>query len=80
NPETNITYQINHKMQIKINILDLQGRLIRNLVNRTQTAGTYTATWDGKNKNGFTQPSGIYFYQMLLEGKNSETKQMLLLR
>ena len=80
NPETKISYQIKLKMQVKIDILDLQGKLIRNLVNQAQTAGTYTATWDGKNKNGFNQPSGIYFYQMFLDGKNSETKRMLLLR
>ena len=80
NPETRIVYEITNHVQVKINILDLQGRLIRQLLNKTEAPGTYSVTWDGTNQKGIPQSSGIYFYQLFLDGKNIESRRMLLLR
>jgi len=80
NPETRIVYEITNHVQVKINILDLQGRLIRRLVNKAEAPGTYSVTWDGTNQKGIPQSSGIYFYQLFLDGKNIESRRMLLLR
>jgi glucose/arabinose dehydrogenase len=80
NPETHIAYKIVNRAQVKINIMDLQGRLIRRLVNQIEAPGIYNIVWDGTNQTGIPQSSGIYFYQLLLDGKNIDTKRMLLLR
>jgi hypothetical protein len=80
NPETHIVYEIANRAQVKINILDLQGRLIHQLLNKTEAPGTYSVTWDGTNQKGIPQSSGIYFYQLFLDRKNIESRRMLLLR
>jgi flagellar hook assembly protein FlgD len=74
NPSTNIEYSILVKGLVKLQIFDILGRSIATLVNTTQEAGVYHATWDGK-----TAASGVYFYK-LESGSFSKTERMLLLK
>jgi hypothetical protein len=50
--------------RININIFDLNGRLIRNLVNMEKLFGYQEIIFDGKDNDGNNIPSGIYFYQL----------------
>ena len=68
NPETTIRFTLDEKQKINLNIFDLQGRLINQLVNRVMRPGEYTIRWNGINQNNKRVASGIYFYQ--LAGKN----------
>ena len=74
NPITNIEYTIPVQGVVKLQIFDILGRSIATLVNATQKAGVYHATWDGK-----TAASGVYFYK-LESGSFSKTERMLLLK
>jgi hypothetical protein len=74
NPSTNVEYSIPVKGLVKLRIYDILGRSIATLVNATQEAGVYHATWDGK-----AAASGVYFYK-LESGSFSKTERMLLLK
>jgi subtilisin family serine protease len=74
NPTTNIEYSIPVTGAVKLQIFDILGRSIATLVNTTQKAGVYHATWDGK-----AAASGVYFYK-LESGGFSKTERMLLLK
>ena len=74
NPTTNIEYSIPVRGMVKLQIFDILGRSIATLVNTTQEAGVYHATWDGK-----AAASGVYFYK-LQSGSFSKTQRMLLLK
>ncbi|MBD3223179.1 MAG: T9SS type A sorting domain-containing protein [Caldithrix sp.] len=79
NPETLIEYRVPEKGEVQLNVYDMMGRKIRTLVNGVKPAGTYQATWDGRDDAGNKVSTGMYIYQ--LKGKNAlVTKRMLLIK
>ncbi|MDI6839896.1 MAG: FlgD immunoglobulin-like domain containing protein [bacterium] len=53
---------------VDIRIYDISGRVVRRLVNGFQPAGYYTINWDGKDDEGKSLPSGMYFYHLESDG------------
>ncbi|MFA4907014.1 MAG: LamG-like jellyroll fold domain-containing protein [archaeon] len=74
NPTTNIEYAIPKRSAVRIEVIDLNGRLIETLVNRTQEPGKYQITW-----NASRFPSGVYFYK-ITAGDFVETRKCLLIK
>jgi hypothetical protein len=63
---------------VNLNIYDLNGRVVRTLVNRLQP-GYYEVIWDGTNEAGLLVAPGIYFYS--LKSKDFDiTKKMIIIR
>lgn len=79
NPTTTISYVLPSSEHVTLNIYDAQGKLVRTLVNATQSFGAQSATWDGKDNNGASVGTGVYFYR-LKSGKFAQSKKMLLLK
>jgi flagellar hook assembly protein FlgD len=61
NPYINIGYTLPIAELVNLNIINLLGQKVRTLVNTTQAPGEYYYTWDGKDINGVSLQSGIYF-------------------
>jgi uncharacterized repeat protein (TIGR01451 family) len=64
NPETHIQFAIPTAGHVSLNVYDIQGKLIRSLVNARKSAGTYSVTWDSRDNNGIKLTSGVYFYRI----------------
>jgi hypothetical protein len=79
NPSTKINYFVSTKENIKLVIYDLLGRQIRTLINGMVTAGPQSVTWDGRDTQGKTVSSGVYFYQLRSETGFTKTQKMILL-
>jgi hypothetical protein len=64
NSQINIVYSASNlgpqPPEIKLGIFDIQGRVVRTLVNERKPCGTYRAIWDGKDDNGNPVASGSY--------------------
>jgi hypothetical protein len=85
NPVTKITYSIPGPNFITLNIFDLLGREIAQLVNEYQTAGTFSLVWDAS-----AYPSGLYFCRLQVRAQHTgsgsssdlftETKKLILLK
>lgn len=74
NPVTSIKYSVPQNQFIKLNVYDISGKLVNELVNGFKLAGDYNVSFNGANLS-----SGVYFYT--LESENySETKKMLLIK
>jgi len=63
-PETRIEYELAERAEVKLEIFNLLGQSVRVLINATQSAGAYTANWDGKDRRGNFANSGVYFYRL----------------
>ena len=84
NPETWIPYQLSEDSSVSVSIYDTNGKLIRTLPLGYQSAGFYNsrgraAYWDGRNENGESVASGIYFYQ-LQAGDYTDLRRMVILK
>ena len=60
-------------------VFDINGKLVRTLVDRMVEKGYIEVIWDGKNNNGKDVPSGIYYYRLRV-GKKVMSKKAVLLR
>ena len=84
NPETWIPYQLSKATEVKIDIYDISGHLVRSLNLGWQPVGAYmmpssAAYWDGKNAVGERVASGIYFYT-LQTSDFAATRRMVILK
>ncbi|MBS1494791.1 MAG: T9SS type A sorting domain-containing protein [Bacteroidetes bacterium] len=74
NPNSNIVFSLPQNTFVKLNVFDLLGREVANLVNEKLSAGKYKYDF-----NASLLPSGIYFYKLETESF-SETKKMVLVK
>jgi len=79
NPTTTIKYYLSKPQKITLTIYDILGQKIQTLVNGFQTAGTKYIIWDGKNNNGNSVSSGVYFYQ-IQTGDIIKNRKMILMK
>ena len=61
NPYINISYSLPKTEHVDLSIINLLGQKIKTLASTTQNPGEYNFTWNGKNINGVSMNSGIYF-------------------
>jgi hypothetical protein len=65
NPSTKINYEIRKSGNVKIRIYDINGRLVKELINENKKYGKYTIVWDGNDSKGNTVATGNYIYQLI---------------
>jgi flagellar hook assembly protein FlgD len=80
NPTTTIAYDVAEAGHVTIEVYDVSGRLVQRLVNAHKDAGRHQASWNGRDMNGSSVHTGVYFYRMSAPGYQSPAKKMLLLK
>lgn len=79
NPKTTIGYHLPQEGHVKIQVYNVNGQLVRALVDTEQTSGFHVAEWDGLNSAGQAVSSGVYFYRMQV-GEVVKQRKLLLLK
>ncbi len=74
NPQTNISYELRVTSYVTVQIYDITGKLITDLVKQKQNAGKHVIIWDAS-----AYPSGVYFYKLDVDNY-SLTKKMVLVK
>lgn len=78
NPQTTISFDLPEAASVRINVYDINGQLVRKLVDEKYHAGTHRITFEGTNL-----ASGVYFLNSLMNsasGKKMFTKKIILLK
>jgi photosystem II stability/assembly factor-like uncharacterized protein len=81
NPTTVISYQLPAVSHVTLKVYDVLGREVATLVNKDESAGYKSVTFDARNL-----PSGVYFYRLSAgslsgqAGNYNATKKLLLLK
>ena len=79
NPTTTVEYVLPERGSVSLQVFNVNGRLVRSLVEGTQDAGPHRVQWQGDNDDGKRCSSGVYFYR--LETPNAVlTRRMVLVR
>ncbi|HRE41604.1 MAG TPA: T9SS type A sorting domain-containing protein [Ignavibacteria bacterium] len=73
NPTTKINFDIPYSSSVSLNIYDVNGRLVKSLVNQVLTPGKYSVEWDAS-----AYSSGIYFYKIVFDNSSSVKKMVLI--
>ena len=80
NPNTTIQYTVPIDRKVSVKIYNVNGQLVNTLINNELvSAGTHKVTWNGKNKNGLTVSTGMYFNSLEWAGMK-KVKSMTLLK
>ena len=79
NPVTTITFEVAKPEFVWLNVYDLNGNLIKNLINGKKAPGQYNVSWNGDNNAKEKVAGGVYFYRIDTDSYSS-TKKMILLK
>lgn len=68
NPTTSVPFVVPADGQVSLDIVDLRGRVVRNLVSASRSAGDHVAVFDGRGQDGQVLPSGSYLARLRVAG------------
>ncbi|MDZ7330960.1 MAG: T9SS type A sorting domain-containing protein [candidate division KSB1 bacterium] len=74
NPETAINFSLKEPGRVELKIYNLQGQLIRTLLDEDRLAGNYSLIWNGTNDHGVLVASGTYLCTMQVNGFEATKK------
>ncbi len=80
NPSTTIPIQARQPGTLKVQIYNMEGRLIQTLLQDSVSPGHYTVLWNGMDARGNEVSSGVYFYRLKVQNQIIDTRRMVLLR
>jgi hypothetical protein len=79
NPVTTIEFELTRPETISLAIFSISGQKIHTLISEKYLPGTHRVQWNGRDEQGNPVASGVYFYQLRLNGQQ-QTKKMFLIR
>ncbi len=79
NSSTNIHYKLDSSGYVSLKIFNMQGRLVKILINEFQNDGEYVVNWNGRDAENKEAASGVYLYRLKI-GHQMKSKKMLFLR
>lgn len=72
------TYTITQNDLVDLSVFDIQGRLVKTLVNGVQNPGTHTVTWDGLDNSNNHVAAGVYFCKLTTADQEAIEKLVLM--
>ncbi|MBD3258130.1 T9SS type A sorting domain-containing protein [candidate division GN15 bacterium] len=79
NPTTSIELSVPTSREVTLDVFNVLGRKVRQLLNERLPAGVHQVEFDGRSEDGETLATGVYFYRVTA-GDFVETRKMLLLK
>ena len=73
-----VTFALPSRDRVRITVYDLAGRQRAVLAEGEFPAGTHTREWDGRDLDGNSVGSGVYFYKLQISGQTYNRRGVLL--
>ena len=84
NPETTISFNVTQTSSfVTLEIFNIKGQKVKQLISTSAnqlSAGQHSIVWDGTDSSNKPVSSGIYMYQLKVDGKAIAGKKCLLLK
>ncbi len=78
NPATSVSFNLGRAQRVRINVYDIDGRVVARLADREFPDGANSVTWAGRADNGRELASGTYLILVDSPGRQVTTKVTLL--
>ncbi|MBN2828724.1 MAG: M20/M25/M40 family metallo-hydrolase [Candidatus Cloacimonetes bacterium] len=78
NPVTNIRFSISNNENVNLNVYNVKGQKVRNLLDEQLVRGQHTVVWNGRDKVGKECGSGIYFIKLQSNSGSKTVKTILM--
>ena len=79
NPQTTIVFDMAQPAHAEVAVYDLQGSLVRTLVNESRESGRHEVVWNGTDNRGQRVASGVYMARMTT-GNISQMRKLVLVK
>ena len=76
---TAIGFDLPRQAGVTLEVIDIEGRVVRTLLDEARPAGRYSVAWDGRDASGAAAGPGVYFIRMTA-GEFSQTRKAMLLK
>ena len=73
-----LQYTLSNRSRVSLRIYDVQGRLVRTLVDQDAAPGTFRARWDGFTDGGTSAGRGVFFARMTTDGTVMDSKKVVI--
>jgi FlgD Ig-like domain/FG-GAP repeat len=80
NPETTIEFSLVEREHVSLEVYNVLGQRVRDLVNESLSSGHYRVGWDGTDNSQKLVASGMYYYKLQVGKSFAQTKKMILLK
>ncbi len=74
---TFVDFSLEQKSQIRITIMDINGKTVKNLIDASLPKGKYKLTWKGDNDYGNTLKTGVYLLNMWMDSEKVSTLKVV---
>jgi len=74
-----VKYELPKSCNVHINVYNMLGQAVRELLNERKDKGVHKVTWDGRDNSGIKLSSGIYFLKVEAE-ENKAKRKLILIR
>lgn len=78
NPSARIMYRLRDSGNVRVDVFNVRGELVRQLVNRWMLAGDHVVSWDGTDSRRTSVSSGVYLVRVASESRVVVTRAVLL--
>ena len=75
---TAISFRLPASAPVDLAVMDIQGRLVRNLLRSRMPAGGHTVRWDGRDAAGREAPNGFYLFRLQAAGHTLTQRGVLI--
>ena len=76
-PTQTLRFTLERTAHVSLRIYDLQGRVVRDLIDQDAAAGTFDAHWDGRTQSG-DPARGVYFARFTVDGRVADHRKLVI--
>ena len=75
--DSRLEFTVPAAARVSLKVYDVQGRMVRTLIEQDAAPGTFRAQWDGRDDGGAHMARGVYFARLVAGGQTTEKKLVL---
>lgn len=75
---TSIRFALPEPQDVRLKVFNVEGRLVRTLLDGKRAAGRHVVAWDGTDEGGNAVSSGVYFYRLTAGTRQAERRMTYL--